>query len=92
MKVRVRDREEKLKKLENRSFRKLGTRRRVDLTSTRIIVDDDDNQSDPLEPSNEECTQNVGENSYAFYPETQAQPSQNVEGCSPSKHNTRTLW
>ena len=87
MKERIRDCERSLKKSWNTSFANLEICRRVDLGTSRRIIDDDDNQIDPLVSDNEVCIYNDGDDSYNFYAETQARSSKNAEGCLPSKYN-----
>ena len=56
LKARLRDLEEKLKKLENRSWDNLGTGQRLNMVSSRRIIEDDDNLSENNEHGNEEST------------------------------------
>jgi hypothetical protein len=49
LKGRLRDLEDKLKKSENRSWDNLGTGKRLNLESSRRVIEDDDNYSDTSE-------------------------------------------
>ena len=68
LKGRLRDLEEKLKKSENRSWDILGTGKRLNLGSSRRILEDDDNHFDTSEHGNEEHAQDDKKYSDPIFP------------------------
>ncbi len=74
LKERVRDLEDKLKKLENRSYDNLGTGQRLNISSRQAIVDDD-NDNDTSEQRSGEKTPDDIEDSDPLIPVNQLLPS-----------------
>ena len=74
MKERVLDLEDKLKKSENRSYDNLGTGQRLNISSRRII-EDDDNDHDTTEQRNGEKTPIETEDSDPLFPVHRYLPS-----------------
>ena len=74
MKERVLDLKDKLKKSENRSYANLGMGRRLNISSRRIIKDDD-NDHDTSEQRNGEKTPIEHEDSDPLFPAKRFLPS-----------------
>jgi len=74
LKEKVRDLEDKLKKSENRSFDNLGTGQRLNISSRRII-EDDDNDHDTIEQRNGEKTTADNNKSDPLFPANGFLPS-----------------
>ena len=68
LKGRLRDLEDKLKKSENTSWYNLGTGKRLNLGSSRRIIEDGDNHSNTGEHGNEEPTQVNNADSDPLFP------------------------
>ena len=68
LKGRLRDLEEKLQKLENRSWDNLGTGKHLNFGSSRRIIEDDDNHFDTSEHGNEDKAQDDREDSDPLFP------------------------
>ena len=85
MKGRLRDLKNELKKSENRSYDNLGTDQRLNLGSSRRIIEEDDNHVDTSEHGNEEQSQDSDPLFPPYPPANPDSPSRREESTPKQK-------